>query len=89
MLMGGLNCDYKLGESLSSNPLHQIEILYGMRQLINSPTRVTLTTSTIIDVMCCTEQRVVRGESRRPGPLLNSNTGIFPKENFEISRLFL
>ena len=50
MLMG-----YKLDESLSSNPLHQIEILYGMRQLINSPTRVTLTTSTIIDVMFSTE----------------------------------
>ena len=47
MLMGDLNYDYKLDESLSSNPLHQIEILYGMRQLINSPTRVTLTTSTI------------------------------------------
>ena len=46
----------KLDESLSSNPLHQIEILYGMRQLINSSTRVTLTTSTIIDVMFPTEQ---------------------------------
>ena len=55
MLMGDLNYDYKLDEPLSSNPLHQIEILYGMRQLINSPTRVTLTTSTIIDVMFSTE----------------------------------
>ena len=55
MLMGDLNYDYKLDESLSSNPLHQIEILYGMRQLTNFPTRVTLTTSTIIDVMCSTE----------------------------------
>ena len=55
MLMGDLNYDYKLDEYLSSNPLHQIEILYGMRQLINSPTRVTLTTSTIIDVMFSTE----------------------------------
>ena len=51
MLMG----DYKLDESLSSNPLHQLDILYGMRQLINSPTRVTLTTSTIIVVMFSTE----------------------------------
>ena len=33
ILMGDLNYDYKL----DSNPLHQIEILYGMRQLINSP----------------------------------------------------
>ena len=51
ILMGNLNYDYKLEEPLSSNPPHQIEILYGMRQLINSPTRVTLTTSTLIDVM--------------------------------------
>ena len=58
ILMGDLNYDYKLDESLSSNPLHQIEILYGMRQLINSPSRVTLTTSrppTLIDVMFSTE----------------------------------
>ena len=51
LLMGDLNYDYKFDESLSSNPLHQIEVLYGMRQLINTPTRVTLTTSTLIDVM--------------------------------------
>ena len=48
MLMGDLNYDYKLDESLSSNPLQQIEILYGMRQLINSPIRVTLITSTTL-----------------------------------------
>ena len=54
MLMGDLNYDYKLDETLSSNPLHQIEILDGMRQLINSPTRVTLTTSTLIDVVFST-----------------------------------
>ena len=55
ILMGDLNYDYKLDESLSSDPLHQIEILYGMRQLINFPTRVTLKTSTFIDVMFSTE----------------------------------
>ena len=63
MLMGDLNYDYKLDETLSSNPLHQIEILYGMWQLIKSPTRVTLTTSTLIDVMFSTqhEYHVVTG----------------------------
>ena len=55
LLMGDLNYDYNLDESLSPNRLHQNEILYGMRQLINSPTRVTLTTSTLIDVMFSTE----------------------------------
>ena len=53
--MSDRNYDYKLDESPSSNPIHQIEISYGMRQLINSPTRVTLTTSTLIDVMFSTE----------------------------------
>ena len=59
------NYNYKLDETLSSNPLHQIEILYGRRQLINSPTRVTLTTSTLIDVMFSTEHEshVVTGVS--------------------------
>ena len=55
ILTVNLNYEYKLDESLSSNHLHKIEILYGIRQLINSPTRVTLTTSTLIDVMLSTE----------------------------------
>ena len=65
MLMGDLNYDYKLDETLSSNRLQKMEILYGMRQLINSPTRVTLTTSTLIAVMFSTEHEshVVTGVS--------------------------
>ena len=51
ILMGDLNYNYKFDESLGCNPLHQIEVLYNMRQLITSPTRVTLTTSTLIDVL--------------------------------------
>ena len=51
ILMGDLNCNYTFYESLSYNPLHQIEVLYNMRQLITPPTRVTLTTSTLIDVL--------------------------------------
>ena len=51
ILMGDLHYNYKFDDSLSCNPLHQIEVLYNMRQLITSPTRVTLTTSTLIDVL--------------------------------------
>ena len=51
ILMGDLNYNYKFDESISCNPLHQIEVLYNMRQLVTSPTRVTLTTSTLIDVL--------------------------------------
>ena len=49
--MGDLHYNYKFDESLSCNPLHQIEVLYNMRQLITSPKRVTLSTSTLIDVL--------------------------------------
>ena len=51
ILMGDLNYNYKFAESLSCNPVHQIEVLYNMRHLITSPTSVTLTTSTLIDVL--------------------------------------
>ena len=51
VLIGDLNFNYKFNETLSCNPLHQIEILYNMRQLITVPTRVTLNTSTLIDVI--------------------------------------
>ena len=50
VLMGDLNYDYK-PVLMHSNKLHQIEVLYGMQQLISSPTRVTLTTSSLIDVI--------------------------------------
>ena len=46
VLIGDLSFNYKFDETLSCNPLHQIEILYNMRQLITVPTRVTLNTST-------------------------------------------
>ena len=49
--MGDLHYNYKFDESLSCNPLPQIEVLYNMRQLITSPKRVTLSTSTLIDVL--------------------------------------
>ena len=52
ILMGDFNYyNYTFDESLSCNPLHQIEVLYNMRQLITSPTRVILTTTTLIDVL--------------------------------------
>ena len=51
ILMGDLNFDYKFDVSLSSNPVYNIECLYDMKQLITEPTRVTVTTSTLIDVI--------------------------------------
>ena len=51
ILMGNLNFNYKIDESLHSNPLYHIESLYDMKQLVLEPTRVTLTTSTLLDVI--------------------------------------
>ena len=49
--MGDLNFDYKLDESLSSNPLYYIENAYGYRQMITEITRKTTNTESIIDVL--------------------------------------
>jgi hypothetical protein len=51
ILMGDLNFNYKFDVSLSSNPVYNIECLYNMNQLITEPTRETVTTSTLIDVI--------------------------------------
>ena len=51
ILLGDLNFDYKLDESLSSNPVYWIEALFELTQLIEKPTRRTLTTSSLIDVI--------------------------------------
>ena len=49
VLMWNLNYDYK--PVLMHSKLHQIEVQYGMQQLISSPTRMTLTTSSLIDAI--------------------------------------
>ena len=51
ILMGDLNFNYVLDESLSKNPVHYIESLYNLHQLVTSPTRVTPTTSTTLDLI--------------------------------------
>ena len=48
VLMGDLNYNYKCN---ATNPVNNIESLYGMKQLVTNPTRVTLTTSTLLDVV--------------------------------------
>ena len=52
-IMGDLNFDYKLDESLSSNSLYYIENAYGYKQMITEITRKTTNTCTksVIDVL--------------------------------------
>ena len=51
MLLGDLNYNYKIDENLSNNPIHYIENLFLLSQMIDKPTRVTTSSSTLIDVI--------------------------------------
>ena len=51
ILMGDLNFNYDFDVSLRNNPIHNIESLYEMEQLVTNPTRVTTTSSTLLDVI--------------------------------------
>ena len=54
ILVGDLNYNYILDESLYKNPIFLLERLFSMSQLINSPTRVSKTSSTLIDIILTT-----------------------------------
>ena len=51
ILLGDLNFDYQVDESLSSNPIHYMENLCGLTQIILENTRVTKSTATLLDVI--------------------------------------
>ena len=59
-----LNFDYKFDKTLCSNPVLQMENLYGMTQIITKPTGVMDKSSTLIDVILTTM------------PELHTNTGV-------------
>ena len=51
IILGDLNFDYKLDDSLNKNPIYNLEDLFELKQLITEPTRVTDTSSSTIDVI--------------------------------------
>ena len=51
LVVGCVNYDYVVNESLHSNPIHYIESLYDMSQLITEKTRVTQSTESTLDVI--------------------------------------
>ena len=51
ILLGDLNFDYKFDETLCNNPIYYLEQLFNLKQLITQPTRVTLSTATLLDVI--------------------------------------
>ena len=57
ILLGDLNHNYVFGERLRANPLYQLEILNNMKQLVDVPTRETLNTSSLLDVIFTTNDQ--------------------------------
>ena len=49
--MGDLNCDMQSKENVNVKALQNITDIYGMERLINEPTRITLMTSTLFDMI--------------------------------------
>ena len=54
ILLGDLNYNYVSNQSLMTSPLYQLETMYGMTQLVCEPTRVTVNTATLLDVIFST-----------------------------------
>ena len=63
ILLGDLNYDCVSGVRIVTNPLCKIETLYNTRQLVKVATRVTVNTSTLLDVIFSTnhESHTVTG----------------------------
>ena len=57
ILLGDLNYDYVVNESLHANPIHNIETLYDMSQLITEKTRVTQCTMNALDIILTANPR--------------------------------
>ena len=60
ILLGDLNYDYDINESLHKNSIHCIKSLYGMTQLITDKTRVTECSETLLDVILITNPELHR-----------------------------
>ncbi len=51
IVTGDFNYDYVVDETLANNPAHYIELLLNCKQLIQTPTRITPTSSSTIDLI--------------------------------------
>ena len=52
-----MNHNYVFGERLCAYPLYQLETLYNMKQLVDVPTRETLNTFSLLDVIFTTNDQ--------------------------------
>ena len=93
ILLGDLNYDYDINESLHKNPIHYIESLYEMTQLITEKTRVTECSETLLDVIMTTNSGVVKKtlsdhymiytELTFPKKLINTTHNVITYRNYK------
>ncbi|MCV6636078.1 hypothetical protein, partial [Candidatus Albibeggiatoa sp. nov. NOAA] len=55
-LMGDMNCDLLSSDNIYVRALLNVTDVYGLKQLIDEPTRITPSTSTLIDLIFTTHQ---------------------------------
>ena len=77
IISGDLNYDYVANESIHSNPIHYIESLCDMSQLITEKTRVTQNTESTLDVILTTN------------PSLHKSSGVITKTLSDHYMLFI
>ena len=51
MIVGDTNYNYEFNEDLYHNPIFMLENMFMLKQLILSPTRVTMTSSSLLDII--------------------------------------
>lgn len=56
IILGDLNINYTLTEHPSHNSIKTIECLFDLTQLVSSPTRVTINSSSLIDIILTSKQ---------------------------------
>ena len=63
IIMGDLNINYEINESLHNNPIFMIEQLLSLSQLIDEPTKVTNKSSSLIDIILtsCPSKHITSG----------------------------
>ena len=51
VLLADLNINYDWNSPLDNNPIHNLEVLFNLRQLITQHTRITPTSKTLLDII--------------------------------------
>jgi hypothetical protein len=56
IILGDFNYNYVIDETLANNPVKYLQDVFALDQLVNEPTRVTMNSSSILDLILTTDQ---------------------------------